>query len=233
MVVAPPSSTTAPHNPADYPPSSPVGEQRVVFRNLNWQSYQQILQALGHQRSAHLHYAQGTLEIVMPSEEHEFYSELMGRFIYFLVSALGQRIKSMGSTTLDREDLNRGAEPDKAYYIQNQARVAGKTVDLAVDPPPDLVVEVDITHTDIDKLSLYAAMGVAEFWRYNGTVWRIYQHVGDSFQEVETSPTFPFVPKSKLYEFLEQAKADEVGAEIALREWIEDREGLGGLTGQK
>lgn len=222
MVAAPPSVPSL-HHSADLP-SSPIGEQRVVFRDLNWQSYQQILQALGPRRSARLHYNQGILEIVMPLEEHEFYSELIGRFIYFLVSHLGQRIKSMGSTTLDREDLNRGAEPDKAYYIQNQDRVAGKTVDLSIDPPPDLVVEVDITHTDIDKLSLYAAMGVGEFWRYNGEVWQIYQNKDHSFQEVETSPTFPFVPKSQLYAFLKQAKDDEIGAEIAFREWLEELE---------
>ncbi len=56
-------------------------------------------------------------------------------------------------TTLDREDLDRGAEPDNAYYIQNQPRVAGRTVNLQQYPPPDLVVEVDITHTDIAILA--------------------------------------------------------------------------------
>ena len=68
-------------------------------------------------------------------------------------------MKTMGSTTLDQETLDRSAEPDDAYYIQNQPLVSGRDVDLAKDPPPDLVVEVDITHTDIDKLRLYAAMG--------------------------------------------------------------------------
>ncbi|NER00973.1 MAG: Uma2 family endonuclease [Cyanothece sp. SIO2G6] len=222
MVIAPSFSPSNWPNPPDSEPPKARGEQRVVFRALQWQSYQQVLQALGQQRSARIHYDRGTLEIVMPLEEHEFYSELIGRFIYFLVSKLGQRIKSMGSTTLNREDLARGAEPDKAYYIQHYAQVAGRTVDLSTDPPPDLVVEIDITHTDIDQLSLYGAMGVAELWRYNGTVWRIYQNEGGSFREVETSPTFPFVPKAKLYEFLEQAKLDEIGAEIALRAWLED-----------
>lgn len=97
-----------------------MGEQRVIFHNLNWEAYQQILHALGENRSARLMYDRGTLEITMPLEIHEFYSELIGRFIYFLLSEMGLKIKSMGSTTLDREDLTQGAEPDKAYYIQNQ-----------------------------------------------------------------------------------------------------------------
>jgi Uma2 family endonuclease len=96
------------------------------------------------------------------------------RVIQVLVTELRLKIKSMRSTTLEREDLDRSSEPDNAYYIHNQPLVAGKTVNLKTDLPPDLV-EVDITHSDIDKLRLYASMGVPEFWRYNGEVWRIYQ----------------------------------------------------------
>ncbi|MEM8778317.1 MAG: Uma2 family endonuclease [Cyanobacteria bacterium P01_G01_bin.49] len=197
-----------------------VGEQRVIFYDLNWQAYQQILQALGGKRSAHLIYDRGTLEITRPLEEHEFYSELIGRFIYFLVSEMGGKIKTMGSTTLERKDLDRGAEPDKAYYIQSYDQVAGKRVDLQHDPPPDLVVEVDITNTDIDKLNLYANIGVPEFWRYNGEVWRIYQKSGDRYQEVNVSLTFPFIDKTRLSEFLIQAKEDEIMAEKNLRNWL-------------
>jgi len=93
-------------------------------------------------------------------------------------------------------------------------------VDLERDPPPDLVVEVDITHTDINKLQLYAALGIPEFWRYNGEVWRIYSLYDGEYQEVEVSPTFSLVPKVKLYEFLATARQDEVEAELALREWL-------------
>jgi len=82
-----------------------------------------------------------------------------------------------------------------------------------------LIVEVDITHTDIDKLALYAAMGVPEFWRYNGEVWRIYALQHGEYQETDVSPTFPQVPKMKLYEFLATARQDEVEAELALRRW--------------
>jgi Uma2 family endonuclease len=198
----------------------PIGEKRVVFHYLNWQAYQQILQALGESRSARLTYDRGILEITMPLEDHEFAARLIERFIYFLVIEMGLKIKTMGSTTLEREDLDRSPEPDNAYYIQNQPMVAGRTVNLQQDPPPDLVVEVDITHTDIDKLQLYASMGVPEFWRYNGQVWRIYQLQAGQYQELETSPTFPFVPKEKLYEFLTQAMQDEVAAEQTLRAWV-------------
>ena len=202
-------------------PPLAMGEQRVVFRNLSWQGYQQILQAIGDRRSPHLIYDRGTLEITMPLEDHEFYRELIGLFIRVMVVEMGLKIKTMGCTTLVREDLDRGGEPDNAYYIQNQPRVASKKVNLQQDPPPDLVVEVDITHTDIDKPAFYAKLGIPEFWRFNGQIWQIYQLQGEEYQEVEMSPTFPLVPKIKLYEFLEQARADEVEAERSLRQWVQ------------
>jgi Uma2 family endonuclease len=112
-------------------------------------------------------------------------------------------IKTMESTTLDRPGLKAGAEPDQRYYIANEPLVRGKIVDLSVDPPPDLVVEVDITHTNIDKNLLYAALGVPEFWRYNGKTWQIYALQQGQYQEVQRSLTFPDVPKEQLYAFLQ------------------------------
>lgn len=199
------------------------GEKRVILRDITWKSYQQILHALPESRGSRLIYDRGTLEITMPLEEHEWASELIGLFIRILVGEMGLKLKSMRSTTLDREDLDRGAEPDNAYYIQNQPQVAGRPVNLDKDPPPDLVVEVDITHTDIDKNSLYAAMGVPEFWRYNGQEWRIYKLQGEVYQEWDYSPTFPTIKKEDLYEFLRQAKQDEIVAERTFREQLREQ----------
>lgn len=91
-------------------------------------------------------------------------------------------------------------------------------MDFSEYPPPDLVVEVDITHTDIAKNQFYAALGVPEFWRFNGKVWRIYQLKSGVYMEVDRSPTFPDVPKEWLYDFLATAKEDEIGAMRELRE---------------
>lgn len=79
---------------------------------------------------------------------------------------------------------------------------------------------MDITHTDIDKLNLYAQMGVSEFWRYDGQTWRIYELVNNNYRLVDVSPTFSFLTKEKLYEFLEQAQIDEINAEKNLRAWV-------------
>jgi len=200
-----------------------LGEKRVSVKGLTWDAYQQILHALPNSRGIRLTYDQGTLEIAMPLEDHEFALRLIERFIVILVAEMGMKIKTMGSTTMDRKELDRGAEPDCAYYIQNQAQVAGRTVDLSQDPPPDLVVEVDITNTDIAKDRLYAAMGVAEFWRYNGQSWRIFQLQGEGYQECDRSPTFNWVKKDDLYQFLEQAQQDEIEAEQTFREFVQQQ----------
>lgn len=207
-------------NLAERPILTPFGEKRVTFHHLSWQAYQQILDALGEHRSARQTYDCGTLEIALPLQDHETAREFIGLFIRILVVELGLKLKTMGSTTLDPEDLQKGAEPDNGYYIQNQPKVAGKKVNLAEDPAPDLVVEVDITHTDINKNILYASLGVPEFWRYNGQTWRIYQLQQQSYVEVKYSPTFAWIEKADLYRFLEQCQQDEVEAEKSFRAWV-------------
>ncbi len=204
----------------------PVGEQRVVLRGLSWEAYIQILDALPQSRGSRLTYDDGVLEITVPLELHEFSGRLIECFVRAMVELMGLKIKTMGSTTMNYPNLKKGAEPDNAYYIQNQPLVKGRNVDFSQDPPPDLVVEVDITHTDIAKNQFYAKIKVPEFWRFNGKIWRIYQLQEQVYVEVEMSPTFPNVPKERLYSFLEQAKEDEIEAVKDLRSWWSQSENL-------
>ncbi|MGA7953670.1 MAG: Uma2 family endonuclease [Gloeobacterales cyanobacterium] len=200
--------------------SNPMGEKRVTLHGLDWSAYQQMKALLNERTQARLTYDRGTLEITMPSEFHEVYARLIERFIVILVVELGLKLKTMGSTTLDRADLDRGAEPDNGYHIQNQPKVAGREVNLATDPPPDLVVEVDISHADIDKPALYATIGVPEFWRFNGQVWQIYHLQTDTYVECDHTPIFPLVNKDDLYQFLAACQQDEVAAEVNFRAWV-------------
>jgi Uma2 family endonuclease len=200
-------------------------ESRVVFHNITWQAYEAILAALGDNRSAQLTYYKGTLEIMAPLEAHENSKDVMGDFIKILVDEGDfEGIKSMGSTTLNTPAQTIGAEPDQGYYIANEYLVRGKTVDLKTDPPPDLILEVDITHTDINKNALYAEMGVPEFWRYNGKVLTIYALENGNYKEVDISPTFPDVPKQQLYSYLKDcAEIGEKQAKKKFRTWLQQK----------
>lgn len=213
------------------------GENRVALKGINWLAYQQILNALPQSRAARLTYDRGILEITMPLETHEYSRELIGLFIRIFSLEMGLKLKSMRSTTINRPDLARGVEPDCAFYIQNQPKVAGKIVDFMQDPPPDLVVEVDINHTDIDKNNLYASLGVPELWRFNGEELKIYvlpktesaiELASESespyleYIECDRSPTFPLFQKEQLYNFLVKAEQDENAAEIEFRAMVKE-----------
>jgi Uma2 family endonuclease len=201
-------------------PPKLVGEKRMTFRNLDWNAFKQIQNLLTERTRARFTYDNGVLEITMPLEGHERSARLIELFIRVLVVELGMKVKTMGSTTLDREDLLKSAEPDNGYYIQNFALVADHEVDLNVDPAPDLVVEVDITNTNVNKNKLYASMGVPEFWRFNGRLWQILQLTDGVYVECDRSPTFPIIEKTDLYQFLETALLDEVTAEVNFRQWV-------------
>lgn len=195
-------------------------EQRLSLYDVSWDTYEKLLEVFGEHRAVRLTYDQGVLEFMIPLEEHEHPSELIGVFIRTLVEELSWHLKSLASTTLKRKDLRKGIEPDRCYYIQNEFLVRGRTVNIERDPPPDLVVEADITHTDIDKNALYARLGIPEFWRYDGQLLKIYQ-LKMEYQEVETSPTFPWVPKDIFYQFLEQCKTlGEAQANREFRLWV-------------
>jgi Uma2 family endonuclease len=201
-------------------PPKLIGEKRITFRNLDWHAFKQIQSLLTERTRARFTYDNGVLEITIPLEGHERSARLIELFVRVLVVELGMKIKTMGSTTLDREDLLKSAEPDNGYYIQNYALVANREINLNVDPAPDLVVEVDITNTDLNKNSLYASMGVPEFWRFNGREWKILQLTDGVYVECDRSPTFPLIEKNDLYQFLERALLDEVSAEIDFRQWV-------------
>jgi len=136
----------------------PGSEQRVVLFGISWSTYEAILADVDNP-GGRLTYDNGTLEIMSPSLDHERAKSLIGRLIESLTLELELDIVSGGSTTFKRAGLHRGIEPDECYYIQNAAAVFSKEeIDLTVDPPPDLAIEVDISRSSIDKLGSAAAM---------------------------------------------------------------------------
>jgi Uma2 family endonuclease len=199
-----------------------IAEQRVVFHHISWQTFKAMLTEIGEDRTSRLIYDQGTLEIMTPLMSHEQSNRLIERLIYVLVEEMGLNLVTTGSTTLEHPDLERGAEPDSSYYIQNESLMRDREeIDLTQDPPPDLVLEVEYSRSSVDKLRLYASMGVPEFWRYNGHVLRIYRLDGEQYQLGENSPTFAPVAASEIPRFIEEAKKiGEVAMIKSFRAWV-------------
>jgi Uma2 family endonuclease len=197
----------------------------VLLKNISWQTYEYLLQDLAEQPGIRLTYDQGTLEIMTPLDPHEKYSELLGNFVEVLTDELNQDICSLGSRTCKREDLARGLEPDKCFYIQNEDLVWNKEqIDLNEDPPPDLVIEIDIASSSINRLNLYESLEVPEVWRYDGTHLTIYKLEEQRYIECNVSPTFPFLSQAEIERFLEIRKITKEKALLRLfREWVKSQ----------
>jgi Uma2 family endonuclease len=149
-------------------------EPRFVFHDVSWPEYEAFLKWVGDHRRVRVTYDRGTMEVISPSPIHEAIKHLLCNIVEILVDETEQPSWTLGSMTMRREDLDCGLEPDVCFYIANAARVLDKReFDFRVDPPPDLVIEVDVTSSSIDRLRLYASLGVAEVWRYDFDAHRL------------------------------------------------------------
>jgi len=195
-------------------------EQIVELSNISWQTYETLLTELSHRR-LRLTYNRGNLEIMTPSPEHERFKAVLGRFVETLAEELDVRIEPLGSTTFKRPELL-GVEPDKCFYIQNISAIKGKKrLDMSQDPPPDLVVEIDITSRSDSTLQIYAALGVPEVWIYNGSRLRINRLESQGYVECDQSLAFPSVAILEIVSFLEQAETmDYLELVKAFRTWV-------------
>jgi Uma2 family endonuclease len=138
-------------------------EQRTILHNISWETYQRLLADHADSSAPRFAYDRGTLEIMSPLAEHEEPNRAIALLVEVVAEELGRDLRNLGSTTLKRADVRRGVEPDSCFYLQNEPRVRGKTdINLGLDPPPDLVVEIDITSPSLDKLPIYAELGVPE-----------------------------------------------------------------------
>ncbi|MFE4108397.1 Uma2 family endonuclease [Almyronema epifaneia] len=167
--------------------------QRLLIRNLDWPQFERILEELGDTRASRIAYSHGTLEIRMPSPEHEVDKELLGDLVKILLDELEIDCECFGSTTFKQAAMESGIEPDQCFYIQHQTQMRGKRrIDLSIDPPPDLAIEVDVTSKT--QLEAYVALGVPELWRYEKNRLNIYTLQAGEYQLATTSPIFPDLP---------------------------------------
>ena len=199
-------------------------EQIIQLSGISWETYQALLSELSDRRLRLTYYC-GNLEIMAPSPEHEYYKKLLGRFAETIAEELKISIYPLGSTTFNRRDLRAGAEPDECFYIQNHNAVKGKKrLYLPQDPPPDLVIEIDITSSSENRLDVYASLGVPEIWRYDGKSFTI-NHLHDKKYILrEQSLAFPNLPISEISRFLQEAATrDYLDLVSAFRIWVKSQ----------
>ncbi|MGB5901109.1 MAG: Uma2 family endonuclease [Geitlerinemataceae cyanobacterium] len=196
--------------------------QQLLLEDVSWQQFENILSELGESRAARISYSNGLLEIMVPLPEHEKAKEIIGDMVKILLSERGRNYEALGSTILKNERMTQAVEPDTCFYIQNQAAVIGKNrLDLTVDPPPDLAIEIDLTSRT--QLKNYQILGVPELWRYERQL-QIHVLEGGKYVESNSSPTFPDIPIVELVNrYVKQSHISGSSQAIqAFRSWVRE-----------
>ncbi|MEG3899278.1 MULTISPECIES: Uma2 family endonuclease [unclassified Microcoleus] len=197
--------------------------QQLLLEGVSWQQLEGILAELGERRTSRLSYSNGRLEIMVPLPEHEKAKEIIGDMVKILLSERGINYESLGSTTLKNERMTQAIEPDSCFYIQNQAAVIGKNrLDMSVDPPPDLAIEIDLTsRTQLDN---YQILGVPELWRYTRQELQINVLQDGQYVESDFSSAFPGIPIIELVNrYVQQSRASGSSQAIqAFRNWVRE-----------
>ena len=195
-VITPPQTT---------PPQADL-EGRIIMHGISWQTYERLLEDLADCSVPHLTYDQGELEIMSPTALHDRVTRAIEALVTLTSLEMEVEVLSLGSTTYKRKDIERGFEVDASFYGQNESRIRGKReIDLPVDPPPDLVVEIDVTSSSIDKLALLAEFEVPEIWGYKDGQFDILQLDSGSYRSVETSGVLPFITAQTLTDLVAQS----------------------------
>jgi Uma2 family endonuclease len=205
----------------------------LVLHDINWSTYTRLLRLFAEHPSVRLAYDRGDLEIMSPLPEHESDADMLGRFVVVLTEELGLPIKAGRSSTFRRRRRRRGLEPDNSYWIANEARVRGKRrIDLRIDPPPDLAIEVDGTSSSLDRMGIYAALAVPEVWRLDGPVLSF--HVlgtGGRYAESTRSAALPLGAPADLVGFLAlRSTLDENAVVRHFRDWLRQQLAASGGT---
>jgi Uma2 family endonuclease len=187
----------------------------VLLHSISWSTYESLLRDHPDAPSPRFTYDRGDLLIMVTSPEHEEINRTLNLLVDVLAEEFEIESRAFGSTTYKRKDLQRGFEPDSCFYFKNEARMRGKKrLDLSVDPPPDLVIEIDITHPSLNKLPLFAAFGIPEVWRFNGKEVEIFVLRDVAYLKSDNSLALPLVPAESISSLVQE------GVTMGRLEWI-------------
>ncbi len=181
-------------------------QQKVILRGVSWGTYRRLLTEHQDASGTHFIYNEGDLEIMVLSADHEEPKRDLEVLVDVLVEEFDLDVRRAGSLTFQREDMQKGFEPDSAYYIAHASAVEGRRVDPAVDPPPDLIIEVDVSSPSLNRFPIFAAFGVPEVWRYDGSLVVMYRLEASRYLEVVSSSALAPLTAEMATRFLEDRR---------------------------
>lgn len=200
-------------------------DQRFVLHGVSWRFYELLLEEIGD-RPIRVTYDRGNLELMSPSPAHEIWKTLLGRMIEMLTFELDIPMRSGGSMTFRREELERGLEPDECYWIASVSLLPrDREYDPQRDPPPDLGIEIEYSRSALDRQGIYAALRVPEIWRYDGDGLHVaLLQANGEYALSKRSAAFPFLPIGELTRFLQsEERSDETAWMRGFVKWVREQ----------
>jgi Uma2 family endonuclease len=206
------------------------GGRRFVLHGVSWDEYEAMLTALEN-RHVFVSYYKGTLELMSPHYPHDRSSRLLLFFVAALAEAFNIPLHSVGTTTFRRKQFKVGLEADEAFYTFNSKKIRARkiskkeSINLEIDPPPDLAIEVEISRRLGARSKIYACLGVPEVWKFNGVrlTFNVLQKDG-TYKIVEKSPTFPKVTTDEIAGWLQSGIfRDDMEWLKDVRAWLKER----------
>ncbi len=189
----------------------------VILSNVAWETYQNTVNEFAGKQNPHFYYDKGNLLIMSNSSEHEEIKDTIVYLIYIFTEEFRVNARSLGSSTYQREDIEKGFEPDSCFYFENEPKIRGvKRLNMSVHPAPDLIVEVDITSLSTGRQSIFAAFGVPEIWRFDGEKMQILRLENNKYVEISNSLALPKVTPEILTEFIGKSET------LSRLEWINE-----------
>lgn len=206
----------------------PVGKH-ILLRNVSWEEFEAILEELGDRRSPRLAYLDGMLEIMAPLLEHQYFKQAISIAIEDMAETLELDYESYGSTTWRQRAKQAGLEADNCFYFQNEAIVRGRLdINLAIDPLPDLALEIDVTSKSLERFPIYARLGIPELWCYDAGTLTIYRLQKGQYVEAEQSAIFPQLDIRSLPQLIEvNRSAGRLALRRSVRTWVREQVGKG------
>jgi Uma2 family endonuclease len=200
--------------------------RNLLLKDIDWSTLEELLEELGETRAARISYSRGMLEVMVPLAQHEEGKEIIGDLVKIILEEMNIEFRALGSTTFKNEQMAQAIEADACFYIQHEAVVRGKKrIDLTVDPPPDLAIEIDISsRTRFDN---YEKLGVPELWRYDGEHLEINVLQNGRYVTSATSIHFPQFPLVEaIPQYVKQSQSVGRNATMkAFRAWVRSQLG--------
>ncbi len=163
----------------------------MLLNQVPWSTYVTIRDLLDQASSGvRLTYLEGTLEIMSPSRDHESLKTLLARLVEAWADEVGVDLEGLGSTTFRKEARARGLEPDECYCV-------GEMRDL-----PDLAIEVVVSSALLDKLDVYAGLGIGEVWVLKDGALQVYRLISGEYLAQSTSDCLPGLDLAHLASFV-------------------------------